>query len=288
MPGPAREKRNCPRCGNPTSDLLRIDAGMRLALQTTEEGQSTDIPADVCPNCYQTLSGKVSKGVALRMEEQAKAKNRQMMWKSRVGLVRRARQLMEVKAFSEAAVTYEKYIRVLEVTHDLEKGKLSPDIFGKSDRSKELTVITSVFLDLLRIYDTSPAYRTRMEDAAKKLALFAPFSPIYPDVVRKAEIFARSAKHPEIVKSFLKQSRKNRPRCFIATAAFGYPMAPEVIYLREFRDQILRPHPVGRRLIYYYYKLSPKLAQKLVQKPTLRRFTRRLLQLVVGVLKKLS
>ena len=271
-----------------TSDILHIDAGMRLALQTTSEGQTGEVPAEVCHNCYKSLSSMVSKGVALRMEEQAKAKNRQMMWKSRVGLVRRARQLMEVKAFSDAAITYEKYLRVLEITHELQKGKLNPDVFGKSDRSKELTVVTSVYLDLLRIYDTSPAYSSRMEDAARKLALFAPYSPIYPDVVRKAEIFSRSAKHPDIVKLFLKQSRKNRPRCFVATAVFGYPHAPEVIYLRQFRDRVLKQHPWGRRFTFYYYRFSPSVAQKLAHRPGLRRMARRGLQFLVFLLKKLS
>ena len=264
MANPTVSNKKCPRCGTETSNLMHIDAGMRLALKTTDTGE---VPPDVCSGCYSDLAGKVSKGVKLRMEEQAKAKNRQMMWKSRVGLVKRARQLMEAKAYSEAAISYEKYLRVLEITHDMTKGALTPDVFGKSNRSKELTVVTSVYLDLLRIYDTSPAYRARMEEASKKLALFAPYSPIYPDVIKKAENFTRSAKNPDVIKQFLKQSRRNRPRCFIATVVFQYPLAPELIILRTFRDDVLRRRLLGRRFIYFYYRYSPRVAQWLESRP---------------------
>ena len=45
------------------------------------------------------------------------------------------------RRISEAAVQYEKYLRVLEVVYNLKKGELSPAVFNNSSRSKELTVI---------------------------------------------------------------------------------------------------------------------------------------------------
>lgn len=49
--------------------------------------------------------------------------------------------------------------------------------------------------------------------------------------------------------------------CFIATAAFGTPMANEVRYLRAFRNEYLLTNAVGRTLVSWYYKLSPPVAE---------------------------
>jgi hypothetical protein len=48
--------------------------------------------------------------------------------------------------------------------------------------------------------------------------------------------------------------------CFIASAAYGTPSHPHVRILRDFRDKYLvRSHP-GRRIIEFYYRHSPLVA----------------------------
>jgi hypothetical protein len=268
----------CPSCGANVEDLLPIETGMRLALQAA--GVSTELPSMACANCYDRFTSQVSQGVKLRIEQEAREKNKMMLWKNRVNLIKQARSLMAQKAYSEAAVAYEKYLRIIEVIYSTKKGELNPQIFNNSKKSKEITVIASVYWDLMRIYDMSPRYGNRMSEASKKLAEFIAYSTIYPDVIKKAASFQRSAKNPQIVRQFLRDTRANRPRCFIATAVFESPRAPEVQLLRRFRDERLKQSRPGRAFVYFYYKHSPALAEKLEDLPRTKKILRVLLKKV--------
>ena len=58
--------------------------------------------------------------------------------------------------------------------------------------------------------------------------------------------------------------------CFIATAAFGSPLAPEVYVLRKFRDLYLLPSTAGQLLVDTYYATSPPLAAFISNHPPLK------------------
>ncbi len=62
--------------------------------------------------------------------------------------------------------------------------------------------------------------------------------------------------------------------CFIATAAFGSGLSPEVEALRRFRDERLLTSAPGRLLVRLYYRHSPPLAEFISQRPAVRRAAR--------------
>jgi hypothetical protein len=62
--------------------------------------------------------------------------------------------------------------------------------------------------------------------------------------------------------------------CFIATAAFGSPLAKQVVILRRFRDKFLLPNTLGRSVVAYYYKYSPPLADAIAARDHLRKIVR--------------
>jgi len=62
--------------------------------------------------------------------------------------------------------------------------------------------------------------------------------------------------------------------CFIATAAYGTPMADEIQVLREFRDKYLLTNPLGQILVGLYYKVSPPIAEFITEHPSLKPIVR--------------
>lgn len=257
-----------------------IDPGLMKKLH---EAGHTDVPPQICDNCFTQLAGGVARGSLLLAREKAKEQKKLNLWKSRVQLIKKARQSMTDKQFSDAAVAYEKYIKVLEVVFDCQAGELTPEHFKDSARTQELTVVASVYWDLLRIYDTSEKYGDRMQQASKKLAQFLRFTPIYPDIVRKAESFSRSARNPQIVRSFIKALGEDKGKCFIATAAFESPYASEVMALRRFRDQVLLKSQTGKIFVLLYYKFSPRIAVFLNTHPLFKKPVRLILRLFTKI-----
>jgi hypothetical protein len=261
----------CPRCGNTAPALQTLDEGLLSKL--AESGQS-GLPSQVCMNCFSQLAGSIARGSVLLAREKAREQRKLMLWKSRVGLIKKARALMQDKAYSDAAVAYEKYLRVLEIVFDAKPGELSPEHFKDSARTQELTIVASAYWDLLRIYDTSERYGDRMKATAQKLSTFLRFTPIYPDIMRKAEAFQKTCKNQPVMKAFMKSASETKGKCFIASSAFESPAASEVFVLQRWRDEKLVGTHAGQAFIWFYYRISPHIARFLDMFPALKPFVR--------------
>jgi hypothetical protein len=241
----------------------------------TEKDDSNNSSA---PSKPPTSAGKGSYLVAL---EKAKEDRKVKLWHSRLAFTKKGHALMRGKLFSEAAIVYEKYLKILEMIFECAPGQLSPDHFKESARTAELSIVTSVYWDLLRIYDASDAYGDRQKKVAVQLAKFAPLTPIFPDLLRKAHVFQKQCRHPEIIKLLIASASNERPRCFIATSAFESPRATEVQILRHFRDQYLKKSFLGRKFVFLYYKFSPMIACALDKHVGLKRPIRLALRLLI-------
>jgi len=72
-----------------------------------------------------------------------------------------------------------------------------------------------------------------------------------------------------------KEAAEKSGICFIATAVYGSETAPEVVVLRDFRDNILLSSKVGQTIVDLYYILSPPVARLLDNNRQLRNMIRK-------------
>jgi hypothetical protein len=70
--------------------------------------------------------------------------------------------------------------------------------------------------------------------------------------------------------------------CFIATAAFGSPLAGQVEILRQFRDKYLLTNTPGRKFVSWYYRNGPVAANFIKDKPLVKAFVRIALYPLIG------
>ncbi len=73
--------------------------------------------------------------------------------------------------------------------------------------------------------------------------------------------------------------------CFVATAAYGTPMASEIGALRRFRDRHLQSHTLGAALVGLYYEVGPAAADVVRSDDGLRAAARTLLSPLVELAK---
>ena len=70
--------------------------------------------------------------------------------------------------------------------------------------------------------------------------------------------------------------------CFIATAAFGSPMAGQVEILRQFRDGYLLTNALGQKFVAWYYCNAPVAASYIKDKPLAKMVVRAALYPLIG------
>jgi len=117
------------------------------------------------------------------------------------------------------------------------------------------------------------------EEFAEDIARLEAVEPIRVDPGKYKDTAAKAANDRERPKIPPKKY------CFIATAAYGTPLAQEVITLQSFRDTYLSHTRLGEKFIRIYYHCSPCLAETIRRHHLLRLATQVLLAPLIFLIK---
>lgn len=79
---------------------------------------------------------------------------------------------------------------------------------------------------------------------------------------------------------------KSGATCFVATAAYGDPQHPDVVWLRWYRDHVLNQTRAGRSFTDWYWRVGPRIAKVVAPSPWLRATARQSLAIVVHFLQQ--
>jgi hypothetical protein len=108
----------------------------------------------------------------------------------------------------------------------------------------------------------------------------------YPRTSEREAVQGDSGK-AQVVREVYIES-KPRSGCFIATAAYGTPFASEIQTLRSFRDSFIARNSFGRKLILFYYRTSPFIANGIRPSRKLRKIIRTFLVPIVRAFRELG
>jgi len=85
------------------------------------------------------------------------------------------------------------------------------------------------------------------------------------------------------------KDKVKKNNCFIATACYGSPYAKEVLFLKDYRDNVLNQSFWGRLFVQMYYRISPKAANFIADRPFIKKIIREsTISPLVNYLKKIK
>ncbi|MFZ9594471.1 MAG: CFI-box-CTERM domain-containing protein [Bdellovibrionia bacterium] len=234
------------------------------------------------------LSQSVRKRVEeeqIRLEQERQSKLLAM----RIEIARAGMAAFERREMNDAVKNFFLYLKILEKTKKIPEGTLSPEHFDKSTEAVEMLTVSSIYWDLVRLFDkgTSAEKNKEFLKFMEKYLLFSkgmPYESMCAEAVRKY-LEKDKAVHKDAFRNAYKVLG-GKTRCFVVTSLVDVIEFETLSTLRQFRDQVLRESPRGRRFIVWYYQHGKHLAQLLDRSPRfIRVLTARLLNALAGVIR---
>ncbi len=250
----------CPQCKAETFDLLLIEEFTKLSL--IESGVEVNYDS-VCAECIDGFNDQITYVGKMKAEQKQKMEILLAKWNNKIDFLKTGRSLMSQKIYPEAQKYFEEYIEILEAVFNNGNEGITPKMISEDHRKHESTIMCHLLFDLVYIYDKYEPGTAKLQYACDKLCEFLPYSRGQGAVVTKIRKYIKKAKNKSLIKQLFNNTKNLKSGCFIATAVFDEPYSVELTVLRNFRDQALKKYKLGRSFVYYYYKYSPSIANKI-------------------------
>ncbi len=213
-------------------------------------------------------SQKVRDRVNSAIEAHAEAQKRELQ-RRRIELARQGMEAYEAGKMIECVRLFHTYIYILETWKGCGDGGLAPSHFHPKLDLLELLLISSVYWDLVKIYDhaRTPAKYKEMQAYLSKYILFSkgqPYQPLSSEQIRKYLNNDKAIHKSDFKAAYISLTGS---KCFVATSLIDLVDEPTLFSLRVFRDEVLLERPLGRAFVWAYYKIGPFLALCMNQMP---------------------
>lgn len=149
------------------------------------------------------------------------------------------------------------------------------DLQGKMQIKQKKTVSLSVLSTII-----NSAY-----DVTTSMQSMDMVSNLKQSFIKNREALASLRSQINAATNRTTSSSSSSSGCYIATMAYGNYDHPQVMVLREFRDEVLSKSQFGKWFIKTYYHYSPKMAERMKNKKMLNTLIRKVLNQFVKLVK---
>ena len=177
----------------------------------------------------------------------------------RMGIFKKGKQAYSCKDYRNAIVYYCQYIEIISRVKGVEEKKMGPNLFDPKAELMEVMMLSSIYWDLVKIYDQSPALK---KEFLRCLDQFCVFTLNFPHQDINIQIMKRFIRNgnPKNKKEFKKTYKSiysSSKKCYIADYCFG-PQHFVTSILRDFKGFLLN-YKMGHFAVASYYRYSPKM-----------------------------
>jgi len=222
------------------------------------------------------MTGK--KSVRASLDEQfalAEKKRKKQLQDRRLSIAKEGMKFYEAHRHADAVQAFLQYLKILEELKKVPERGLHPGLFDKKLDLPEVIVLTSIYWDLVKLYDRTKS-QSKYRDFKHYLDQYILFSKSVnqafqgtsEESLRKYISNGKTVHTKDFKKAYVNLTGG---RCYIATALIDVSSPDNLPTLRQYRDRVLSKSSSGRIVIWVYYFIGPFLAKITNILPTLIR-----------------